>query len=125
MTVLLAAALLLGGCAALADDETPDDRVVAAAFYPLEYAAERIADGHVPIESLTSPGVEPHDLDLGVGETATLARASVVVYEEGFQPAVDAAVETNATGTLVDAAEVVDLDTDALLARPAVDGGPG
>ncbi len=114
MTVLLAAALLLGGCAALADDETPDDSVVAAAFYPLEYAAERIADGHVPVESLTSPGVEPHDLDLGVGETATLARASVVVYEEGFQPAVDAAVETNATGTLVDAAEVVDLDTDDL-----------
>jgi zinc transport system substrate-binding protein len=41
-----------------------------------------------------------------------VAEADLVVHEGGFQPAVDAAVEQNATGEVLDAADVVDLEDD-------------
>ena len=105
---LLALTVALSGCSAFADEPT-DDRVVAAAFYPLEYAAHRVAGEHLTVRSLTSPGVEPHDLELGIQETSTVSDAAVVVYQHGFQPAVDDVVATSATGTVLDAAEVVEL----------------
>src|SRR6478672_5663106 len=64
--VLLAtcAALLLTGCAS-ADAGDNDGRMpVTAAFYPLQFAAERVGGEHVRVTSLTRPGVEPHDLEL-------------------------------------------------------------
>ncbi|WP_310529648.1 metal ABC transporter substrate-binding protein, partial [Nocardioides sp.] len=56
---------------------------------------------------------EPHDLELGIAQTAALDRADVVVFEHDFQPAVDEAIANVATGVEVDAAEVVDLRADA------------
>lgn len=105
----LTVTVLLSGCGALAD-EPPSDGVIATAFYPLEYAAQRVAGDHFTVESLTTPGVEPHDLELGIGETATLSDAAVVVYERGFQPAVDDAVDNTARGLTLDAAEAVALE---------------
>ena len=69
---------------------------VATAFYPLQFVAERVGGDHADVENLTAPGGEPHDLELTVKETAEVAQADLVVYEHGFQPAVDDAVETNA-----------------------------
>lgn len=100
--------VMLSGCSALAD-EPSSDGVIATAFYPLEYAAQRVAGDHFTVESLTTPGVEPHDLELGIGETATLSDAAVVVYERGFQPAVDDAVDNTARGAVLDAADAVAL----------------
>ena len=63
--VLLAAcaALLLAGCASA--DAGDDGRMpVTAAFYPLQFVAERVGGDHVRVTSLTKPGVEPHDLEL-------------------------------------------------------------
>ena len=37
---------------------------VAAAFYPLQYVAQRVAGDHAEVENLTQPGAEPHDLEL-------------------------------------------------------------
>ncbi|MDN4163523.1 metal ABC transporter substrate-binding protein [Nocardioides abyssi] len=103
----------LGGCAALTgEDETASGdgaRTVAAALYPLAYVAGRVAGDAVDVENLTSAGGEPHDLELGLRETALVTDAALVLHVSGLQPAVDAAVAENATGEVLDAADVVDL----------------
>jgi zinc transport system substrate-binding protein len=104
---LLTLPLVLAGCSALADD--PEGVQVATAFYPLQYVAERVAGDHASVENLTQVGKEPHDLELTIRETALIAEADLVVHEGGFQPSVDDGVTQNATGEVVDAAEVVEL----------------
>ncbi len=104
--VLLAtcAALLLTGCAS-ADAGDDDGRMpVTAAFYPLQFAAERVGGEHVRVTSLTKPGVEPHDLELTPRAVGSLAKARAVVYLGGFQPAVDQAVRTQAADAGLDVA---------------------
>src|SRR3954452_21970480 len=104
VALLLPAALVLGGCAAFTDDTVGLDNgvQVAAAFYPLEYVAERVGGERVEVSDLTAPGGEPHDVELSVRETAEVARADLVVFERGFQPAVDDAVDENAEGDVLD-----------------------
>ncbi|GAA4102130.1 metal ABC transporter substrate-binding protein [Nocardioides kongjuensis] len=100
---------LLGGCSAFSDPADDGKVTVAAAFYPLAYVSERVTEGTgARVDLLTQPGTEPHDLELTIKETADLADADLVVYESGFQPAVDDAVEQNATGATLDATKVVD-----------------
>lgn len=111
---VLTAVVLAGtsACSAFSDGQgtADDDGVrVATGFYPLQFAAERVGGGLVSVENLTVPGKEPHDLELTITEAALIAQADVVIYEDGFQPAVDDGVETSAEGALVDAAEVVEL----------------
>jgi zinc transport system substrate-binding protein len=105
--------LAMSGCAAFSDDaggtDTSDGVQVTAAFYPLQYAAQRVAGEHATVANLTKPGGEPHDLELTVNETAAIASADLVVHEKGFQPAVDAGIEENAGGEVLDAATVVNL----------------
>lgn len=105
--VLAPLSLLAAGCSASGDDT--NGPTIAAAFYPLHFVAEQVAGDHAEVELLTQPGGEPHDLELGVTETAIVTSADLVVYEREFQPAVDTAVENNAEGAALDAAEVVDL----------------
>jgi zinc transport system substrate-binding protein len=110
MRTFLAAALLLGmtSCAAFSDDT--DGRVrVAAAFYPLAFVAERVGGDDVHVTNLTQPGAEPHDLELTVKETAEIEDADLVLVEHGLQPSVDDAVGEVASGTVLDAADVVEL----------------
>jgi zinc transport system substrate-binding protein len=103
----------LSGCSAFDDSATSADGVVVAtAFYPLQYVAERVAGGHATVENLTAPGGEPHDLELNPQETAEVVRADLIVYLPGFQPSVDQAVETNATGDVLDVADTVDVRDD-------------
>jgi zinc transport system substrate-binding protein len=106
----LLAGTALSGCGALSDDgDSGNGRRIVAAFYPLQYVAERVAGDHFEVDNLTQAGQEPHDLELKVRQTAELTDARLVVFEHGFQPAVDAAVEENAEGEVVDVADVVDL----------------
>jgi zinc transport system substrate-binding protein len=69
---------------------------------------ERVAGDGWTVDNLTQPGQEPHDLDLTIAQTASLESADLVVLEEGFQPAVDAAAE-NTDAPVLDAAAVVEL----------------
>ena len=115
---------------------------VVAAFYPLAVrgrAGRRATTCEVA--NLTQPGGEPHDLELSTSSRPpTVAEADLVVYEHGFQPAVDDAVdaERRRRGRST-SADVVDLPAEhehehdearprprrprpALLARPAADG---
>jgi zinc transport system substrate-binding protein len=108
-------ALVLAGtsaCSAFSEDEgtADDDGVrVATGFYPLQFVAERVGGDLVTVDNLTVPGKEPHDLELTIQETAAVAESDLVVFEHGFQPAVDDAVETSAEGAVLDASEAVDL----------------
>jgi zinc transport system substrate-binding protein len=106
--------LALSGCAAFSDDASPaasGGKVqVVAAFYPLQYVAQRVAGTNADVENLTQPGSEPHDLEIPPKQTAEIVDADLVVYERGFQPAVDDAIEQNATGEQVDAAKVAGLE---------------
>ena len=108
-----ALALLASGCSAFSEDSSSsggDEVQVAAAFYPLAWVAERVAEGtDTRVDLLTRPGAEPHDLELTVKQTAQVIEADLVVYESGFQPAVDDTVAQNADGATLDAAGVVDL----------------
>src|SRR4051812_5878289 len=95
---VLAGLVALSGCAALTDASatgTGDGVQVAAAFYPLQYVAQRVGGDDVSVFDLTTPGAEPHDLEPSVRETAEIAQADLVVHERGFQPSVDDAVDEN------------------------------
>ena len=105
----LVAGLALAGCGALADGGADDGHRVVASFYPLAWVSEQVAGDDYDVTNLTRPGGEPHDLELGISQTADLERADLVVLLHGFQPAVDDAVTTTGgDGTVVDAGEVVD-----------------
>lgn len=104
----LATPLLLAGCGDPLAGGDSGTRVVTS-FYPLEYVAERIVGEHADVVTLTSPGVEPHDLELTVRQTAEVAEADLVVYEKGLQPAVDAAVAEHGPEQVVEATDVMAL----------------
>src|SRR6476469_3249527 len=102
MRLLLVLGLLLAttACGSLGNDSGKVR--VAAGFYPLAWAAERIGGNRVDVTNLTQPGAEPHDLELTIKETVSIAEADVVVYEQGFQPAVDRSVKQNAEHRVLD-----------------------
>ena len=111
-------ALVLGGCGSEAPDapagpgETPQPEAaldVAAAFYPLQLAVERVGGTRVAVTSLTTPGADPHDAELTPREVGRLAEADLVVFLSAFQPAVDDAVRTVATDAALDIAAYADL----------------
>nr|WP_203927700.1 metal ABC transporter substrate-binding protein [Virgisporangium ochraceum] len=79
---------------------------VVAAFYPLQFVAERVGGDAVKVTNLAQPGVEPHDLELQPKQLAGIADADLSLYLAGFQPAVDEAVEAEAKDRAFDVATV-------------------
>ncbi|MCE1178138.1 MAG: metal ABC transporter substrate-binding protein [Micrococcales bacterium] len=113
----LAPLLTVAACGGGSDgggEESPGGKVpVSAAFYALAYAAEQVGGEHVTVATLTKPGGEPHDLELTPKDVVDLGRAQVVVYQKGFQPAVDDAVASQGGATAFDVAPVAGLDLAA------------
>jgi zinc transport system substrate-binding protein len=105
LTLVSGLAVLAASLSGCGSPEPADDRLrVVAAFYPLAFAAEQVGDDRITVTPLTPPGVEPHDLELTPGDLETIAEADVVLYlGGGFQPAVEEAVEAEATGIAHDA----------------------
>lgn len=101
--------LLLTACGGGTADAGDSGHNAVAAFYPLAWVTEQVAGDGWQVTNLTQPGGEPHDLSLSISQTVELDEADVVVFEHGFQPAVDEAVENVGSATLVDAAEAVEL----------------
>ncbi|MGH2932775.1 MAG: metal ABC transporter solute-binding protein, Zn/Mn family [Gaiellaceae bacterium] len=94
VVLILTAVLVLGaGCGG--GDGAADDRVsVAAAFYPLAYAAQAIGGDRVTVRNLTPPGAEPHDVELSARDVERIRAADIVLYlGSGFQPSVERAVD--------------------------------
>jgi len=108
--VLCACLLLLAACAGDANTANGRPQVVAS-FYPFAFVAEQVGGDLVDVENLTQPGAEPHDLELTPQQVADLTDATLVVYERGFQPAVDDGVDqADLPGVAtVDVADIVDL----------------
>ncbi|MEZ5115822.1 MAG: metal ABC transporter substrate-binding protein [Candidatus Nanopelagicales bacterium] len=117
LAALFVVALGLAGCSSAADgpasgepsssaDAAAGSTVsVVAAFYPLEYAAQRVGGDRVTVTGLTPAGAEPHDLELTAQQVAQVADADLVLYLPGFQPAVDEAVAQQAPDTSLDVTE--------------------
>ena len=83
--VLALAAGTLSACSG--DDDA--GFTVATASYPLAWTVEQVAGGDATVVDVVKPGVEPHDAELTVQQTADLTDADLVVYETGLSPAVD------------------------------------
>lgn len=115
-TAALAGAVALGAtaltaCSGAGAAGTKDGKVgVTASFYPMQFLAEQIGKDHVKVDSLTKPGVEPHDLEITPKQTAQLGEADVVVYLKSLQPAVDKAVAQSGVKNIVDAATLTELE---------------
>ena len=113
LAVAGAVALALSGCASGAPS-APDGRLsVQVAFYPFQFVAERVGGDAVRVTSLTAPGTEPHDLELAPRQVAALATADLVIFQSGFQPAVDTAIEQAQPGRVIDTASFLTMLTAA------------
>jgi zinc transport system substrate-binding protein len=87
--LLVLSVVAAAGCS----DDSDARPTIVASFYPLAWAAERVAGGDYRVVNLTPPGVEPHDIELTPGDVETIDDAQLVVYVGGgFQPAVEDAV---------------------------------
>jgi zinc transport system substrate-binding protein len=109
------AGLLLAGCGSDDPAAAGEGPQVLAAFYPLAFVAEHVAGPDASVSNLTQPGVEAHDLELTGQQVGRIASADLIVYLEGFQPAVDTAVSQNANGealNVTDALTVLDADDE-------------
>lgn len=109
LLLLTSCALVLSACGGAAGDSGKVS--IVTSFYPVQFVAERVAGDDADISTLTAPGGEPHDLELSPRQVAEVQDADLVVYQKGFQTAVDEAVEQadRASGTTVDAADGVTL----------------
>jgi zinc transport system substrate-binding protein len=85
-------AITLTGCGTASEPASDSRPSVVAAFYPYFFLAQRIGGTHVHATNLTPPGVEPHDMELTPRQVADVHSAELVIYQRGFQPALDDAV---------------------------------
>lgn len=106
---VLAGALTLSGCSSSGAGGSTDGLDVVAAFYPFQFVAEQVGGDLVQVTNLTQPGSEPHDLELTAQQTASLGQADLVLYQTGFQAAVDDAVAQSAPKASIDVASIVPL----------------
>ncbi len=108
---LAALLALISACGAGdSGSETGSGVDVQASFYPLQWITEQVGADAVNVASLTPPGAEPHDLELTPRDVAALGEADLVVYLSDFQPAVDEAVDQEASDTALDAADYGSLE---------------
>jgi zinc transport system substrate-binding protein len=113
IVLILALVLLVSSCGGEDGDSDASGRGaerVVAAFYPLAFAAERIAGEDTTVRNLTPAGTEPHDVELSPRDVETVRAADVVLYVgSDFQPALEKAVE-GAAGEAVDVLEGLRLE---------------
>ncbi|MEV0715487.1 metal ABC transporter substrate-binding protein [Asanoa sp. NPDC050611] len=106
----IAALAVTGAAACTTDSAAAAGKVdVVAAFYPLQFVTEQVGGGHVAVTNLAKPGAEPHDLELSARQVGRVSDADVIVYLEGFQPAMDDAVEQVGGDRAFDVATAVPL----------------
>ena len=95
-----------------ADPVEPERIDVVAAFYPLQFVAEQVGGDAVAVTNLTPAGAEPHELELSARDAGRLQDADLVVYLDGFAPALDDAIhDVGAAGFDVTAAADLDRAT--------------
>jgi zinc transport system substrate-binding protein len=101
--------LILTGCGSGSDSEGGRP-LVTASVGPLAWVAHEVGGDEVQVKNLTAPGVEPHDMDLGIAQIAEIEKSQLLVILSGFQPAIDKAAENISESKVLDAADVVHLE---------------
>src|ERR671910_1190719 len=95
LTILLFGSLTApaAGCGAAPREQGENEKLeVAAAFYPLAFAAELTGDERVDVANLTPPGAEPHDLEVSPRDVQQIRDADLVLLlGRGFQPQLEEA----------------------------------
>jgi len=109
---LLAASAVLVACADGPAAEDAAGPTVLTSSYPLEFVAREVAGDRAQVSNLTPPGADSHGLELSPQQVGSLGEADLVVHLSGLQPAVDAALDQQAPGHVVDAAPLADLRGD-------------
>jgi zinc transport system substrate-binding protein len=118
-TLIVAAAIFslgLSACSSSDEGANPTESattgqvvIVHAAFYPLEFLAKSIGGDQIQVISLTTPGAEPHDLELTPVQVAELEKTSLALFIDGFMPAVDEAIESQIPDRALDLGQSVTL----------------
>jgi zinc transport system substrate-binding protein len=103
---LLLVGSLLAACGGGAQSGGPK---VVASFYPFAFVAEQVGGRAVDVDNLTAPGTEPHDIELRPQQVGGVQDADLLIYQRGFQTAVDDAVDRahRADTDVVDVADLV------------------
>ena len=111
---VVVALLSVAGCGSETTPGADGGRlVVMASFKPLAELVERIGGDLVEVDTVTPPGVEPHDVELSPDDVDRLEDADLVVYlGAGFQPAVEETAERLDRARTVDVAAAVELHGD-------------
>jgi zinc transport system substrate-binding protein len=108
--LISAACLLVSGCGGTPGSSS--ERKVAASFYPLAYAAQKLGGGSVDVVNLTPPGTEPHDLEPTPSDVRELQSADLVLLlGHGFQPQLEEAAGSG--DKVVDLLDTPELNTFA------------
>lgn len=105
LTIALSSALAASaGCTSSRPQEEQGKLQVAAAFYPLAFAAQLIGGRGVEVSNLTPPGTEPHDLEVSADDVRRIRSADyVLLLGHGFQPQLeDAAGDSQRVLSLLD-----------------------
>jgi zinc transport system substrate-binding protein len=108
VALLLSAMLVaagLSGCG-LPNSGRP---TVVTSFYPLQFIADFVAGRYNDVVDLTPPGVEPHEYELSVRQTAQVDEALVGFYEKGMAPSIDQAMTNDSPAHALDVTSVVPL----------------
>jgi zinc transport system substrate-binding protein len=102
------AGVLLPLLTACGPDDSSEPRVVTS-FYPLQFIADEVAGRYNDVVDLTPPGVEPHEYELTVRQTAQVDTARVGFYEKGMAPSIDQAMAQDSPDHALDVTSVVPL----------------
>jgi zinc transport system substrate-binding protein len=104
-TAAVVGALLLAGCGPPHSGRP----TVVTSFYPLQFIADFVAGRFNDVVDLTPPGVEPHEYELSVRQTAQVDEALVGFYEKGMAPSIDQAIANDSPAHALDVNTVVPL----------------
>lgn len=101
----------LASCSSSDTSVNSDGKVkVIAALYPLELVTASIGGNRVSVENATTPGVEPHDLELTPSQVVALDTADLLVFASGFQPALEEAAKLSPPAQTLDVLAVDGLE---------------
>ena len=100
--VITSLGVILSGCSSSDNNSDASGIKVVVALYPLEFVATAIGGDLVSVENFTSPGVEPHDLELTPSQVVTLDDADLFLFISGFQPALEEAAQQSAPANSLD-----------------------
>ena len=107
VALAVASAVSLTACST---PSTPTSKPqIVASMYPFAFLASAIAGEDADVVTLVPPGTEPHDYELTPSQRALLSQATLVVYQEGINAAVDAAIAQAGAEHVVETGSLVTL----------------